>query len=228
MIKFEVTNRFSGKVQFIAEIDCEDSASRSFRLGLAAKWALKTGADLVAANLEGANLGVADLVGANLEGANLRSANLRGADLVGANLEGANLRGANLEGANLRGANLRGAYLEGANLVGANLRGAYLEGANLVDAYLEGANLRGAKWGFAQPVARATRTNDEHEFFLWRSLWGGHAIKAGCRLMSLTEYREHIESKYPDSAKAKETGAILDYFEARLSHMEAQVLEKIA
>ena len=178
MIKFEVTNRFSGKVQFIAEIDCEDSASRSFRLGLAAKWALKTGADLVAANLEGANL-----------------------------------RGANLEGANLRGANLRGAYLEG---------------ANLVDAYLEGANLRGAKWGFAQPVARATRTNDEHEFFLWRSLWGGHAIKAGCRLMSLTEYREHIESKYPDSAKAKETGAILDYFEARLSHMEAQVLEKIA
>ena len=213
MIKFEVTNRFSGKVQFIAEIDCEDSASRSFRLGLAAKWALKTGADLVAANLEGANLGVADLVGANLEGANLRSANLRGADLVGANLEGANLRGANLEGANLRGANLRGAYLEG---------------ANLVDAYLEGANLRGAKWGFAQPVARATRTNDEHEFFLWRSLWGGHAIKAGCRLMSLTEYREHIESKYPDSAKAKETGAILDYFEARLSHMEAQVLEKIA
>ena len=142
MIKFEVTNRFSGKVQFIAEIDCEDSASRSFRLGLAAKWALKTGANLV--------------------------------------------------GANLRGANLRG------------------------------ANLRGAKWGFAQPVARATRTNDEHEFFLWRSLWGGHAIKAGCRLMSLTEYREHIESKYPDSAKAKETGAILDYFEARLSHMEAQ------
>jgi hypothetical protein len=44
-----------------------------------------------------------------LYGANLLGANLRGADLYGANLYGANLRGADLYGANLYGADLRGA-----------------------------------------------------------------------------------------------------------------------
>lgn len=34
-IKFDVTNRWSGKVQFTAEIDCDESASTSIKLGLA-------------------------------------------------------------------------------------------------------------------------------------------------------------------------------------------------
>lgn len=70
----------------------------------------------VRANLEGA-----DLIGANLEGANLKGADLIGADLIGANLKGAYLIGADLKGANLKGANLEGADLKGANLEGANL-----------------------------------------------------------------------------------------------------------
>jgi hypothetical protein len=78
--------------------------------------------------------------GANLVDANLRGADLRGANLGGANLEGANLRGAYLGGAYLGGVNLRGAYLGGAYLGGVNLRDAYLGDANL-----RGANLRGAK-----------------------------------------------------------------------------------
>ena len=66
------------------------------------------------------------LVKAVKEGAYLRDAYLEGADL-----KGADLRGAYLEGADLRGAYLEGAYLEGADLEGADLRGAYLEGADL-------------------------------------------------------------------------------------------------
>ena len=61
-------------------------------------------ANLIGANLEGANLRDADLIGANLEGANLIDADLIGANLEGADLIDADLRGANLEGANLRGA----------------------------------------------------------------------------------------------------------------------------
>ena len=105
MIKFDVLNRFSGQVQFTADIDCKESESKSIKLGLAVGWAIKNDA----------NLG-----GAYLREANLREANLGGAYLREANLGGANLGGAYLRGANLREANLGGAYLGGAYLRDAN------------------------------------------------------------------------------------------------------------
>ena len=98
-IKFEVKNRFSGDVQFVAEIECGDNASTFLKLGLAVKWAIKS-----RANLSGANLSGADLSGAYLSGANLSGADLSGADLSGANLSCANLSGAYLSGADLSGA----------------------------------------------------------------------------------------------------------------------------
>ena len=71
MIKFEVKNRFNGSVQFTADIECDKGASRSFKIGLAIKWAIKTGACLSCADLSVANLSGADLSGAYLSGANL-------------------------------------------------------------------------------------------------------------------------------------------------------------
>jgi len=82
-MKFQVKSCFTGAVQFIAEIECDESESYRVKLGLAVRWAFKTGADL------------------------------RGADLRGADLRGADLRGADLTGADLRGADLTGAYLGG-------------------------------------------------------------------------------------------------------------------
>ena len=104
VIKFNVTNRFTGKVQFTAEIDCPEEESDSVKLGLAVKWAVKTDANLVGADLAGADLTGADLAGANLAGAYLARADLTGADLARANLVGANLVGANLARADLAGA----------------------------------------------------------------------------------------------------------------------------
>ena len=69
MIKFEVTNRWSGTVQFTAEIECDESVSYSIKLGLAVGWAVKTRANLAGANLAGAYLAGAYLAGANLAGA---------------------------------------------------------------------------------------------------------------------------------------------------------------
>ena len=100
-MKFDVTNRFTGAVQFTAEIDCDENASVSIKLGLAVKWAVKAGADLADANLADAYLARANLAGANLAGADLAGANLAHADLARANLAGANLAGANLARANL-------------------------------------------------------------------------------------------------------------------------------
>jgi uncharacterized protein YjbI with pentapeptide repeats len=173
-MKFDIRNRFSGEIQFSAEIECTEDEKTLIKIGLAMKWAIKTGANLTGADLTDAyltdayladaylaraNLARADLAGAYLARANLAGANLTGADLAGANLTGAdlaradlaraNLTGANLTGAdlaraNLAGANLTGADLAGANLAGANLTGAYLTDAYLADAYLARANLAGA------------------------------------------------------------------------------------
>ena len=104
-MKFQVFNRWSGSVQFEAEIECSDDDTTSIKMGFAVKWAVKTGASLEGANLYRANLYRANLYRASLEGANLDGANLYRANLDGANLDGANLDGANLEGANLEGAN---------------------------------------------------------------------------------------------------------------------------
>ena len=74
LLKFNVLNRFSGEVQFTAEIDCADDASGSIKLGLAVKWAIDS-----RANLSGAYLSRADLSRANLSGADLSRADLSGA-----------------------------------------------------------------------------------------------------------------------------------------------------
>ena len=55
-MQFDVINRFTGNIQFTAEIECEEGARVSFKLGLAVRWGLKEGADLCDADLYGANL----------------------------------------------------------------------------------------------------------------------------------------------------------------------------
>jgi hypothetical protein len=84
-IKYDILNRWTGKVQFTAEIGCNESAVPSVKIGLSVIWGVKNGANLRGANLCGADLRDADLCDANLCGANLRGANLCGAknaDLV--------------------------------------------------------------------------------------------------------------------------------------------------
>ena len=132
LIKFEVRSRWTGHVQFVAEIEADESAPFAIKVALAVKWALKSGALLSGALLSGALLSGANLSGADLSGAHLRSADLSGANLSGADLSGALLSGANLSGADLSGANLRGANLRSADLSGANLSGA--NGADLAIA----------------------------------------------------------------------------------------------
>ena len=74
-MKFDILNRWSGEVQFTAEIDCAPDALSSIKMGLAIRCAVKEAANLRGADLYGANLYGADLHGANLRGAILRGAN---------------------------------------------------------------------------------------------------------------------------------------------------------
>ena len=81
-MKYDIRNRFTDRVQFTAEIDCREDAFEAVKVGMAVRWAVKTGADLRGADLQGANLEGTNLQGANLQGANLRYSNLQDADFL--------------------------------------------------------------------------------------------------------------------------------------------------
>ncbi|RVI39013.1 pentapeptide repeat-containing protein [Sinorhizobium meliloti] len=175
MIKFDIFNRFSGAVQLTAEIECDENAATSCRIGLAVRWAIKSGA-----NLFGANLSRADLSRANLSGADLSRANLSGADLFGANLSGADLSRADLSRANLPGADLSRADLSRADLSRANLSGANLSGADLFGASLFGANLPGADLFGAKNadlVIARTRILADGDLIGWKKCRNGVVVK---------------------------------------------------
>lgn len=102
-------------------------------------------ADLMAVDLERANLSGIDLRFANLRYAKLKDADLTGAVLSSANLENADLTGAILKDANLNEANLSGAKLDHCDLRGANLQTANMPGVSLQNAWLSEANFYRAR-----------------------------------------------------------------------------------
>ena len=66
-INFEVKNRFTGHVQFTANIECEESTDFRAKLGLSVEWAVKNNVTLRDADLTGAYLRDADLRDAQLD-----------------------------------------------------------------------------------------------------------------------------------------------------------------
>ena len=100
-MKFEIKNRWTGKVQFTAEIAADDLTPYGVKVGLAVQWGIENKADLTWANLTWADLTRADLTEANLTRANLMEANLTEANLTRADLTRADLMWANLMEANL-------------------------------------------------------------------------------------------------------------------------------
>jgi hypothetical protein len=90
---------------------------------------------------------------------------------------------------------------------GGTLRGAYLSRANLRDAKYEEDTL-------ATLIAAAERM-DGYTFHLFRLTDGSHKIMAGCRWLTIPEYRAHVAAEYPGTVNARETLDILEFFERR-------------
>ena len=167
MINFEIKNRFTGAVQFTAQIDCDDGELTSVKIGLAVKWAIRSYAYLSGA----------DLSGADLSGASLSRASLSGADLSGADLSDADLSRADLSGADLSRAKI-------------------------------------GHYTIARKVAQIRR-DDGYEFIGFALDDGGLLIRAGCQTRLIADYRQHVADDYPDTPKAVETLAILDFIQTR-------------
>jgi len=97
-----------------------------------------SGANLIAADMQHANLTNVLLLQASLDNARLFDITLDGAAMFQVSLTGADLGNASLIGADMRVANLTGAAVGGANLTNANLSFANLTSANLTGAVVSG------------------------------------------------------------------------------------------
>ena len=98
---------------------------------------------LVGRHMEGIDLGETDLSGAILVSAILERANLWGANLRTAQLDDANLQSAQLFAAKLQEASMSGADLRESNLSDSDLRGAVLRFARLQGVDLDGTRISG-------------------------------------------------------------------------------------
>jgi hypothetical protein len=127
---------------------------------------------------------------------------------------------ANLSGAYLSRAYLSGAYLSDADLSGADLSRAYLRDADLSGADLSGAHLSGHK--VKRLLASANRVQGGYTFLLFEMEDIGPMVSAGCRFLSVVDYRAHVATEYPDTDKARETLRILDYFDATVAALTAK------
>ena len=96
------------------------------------------------------------------------------------------------------------------NVVTKQLRYANLSGAKLRRADLSNADLRGAS-----NFLLGNQRSDGYQFYLTKGV-DGWKVVAGCRNMSIAEYRKHVRT-YNDIEKEFETGLILDNLEARLT-----------
>ena len=173
--------------------------------------AVKQGADLRWANLQGADLQEADLRWANLQGADLQEADLRWANLQGANLRWANLRWANLQEADLRWANLQGANLQGANLQGANLQGANLQGANLREGDL-------GDWGKLQSysdilVVGAIGSRDGYTTIFHTDK--GIFVQCGCFKGTLEEFEKKVKETHQGNKHERDYLALIEFVKVK-------------
>ena len=193
-MKFEIKNRWTGAVQFIAEIDCDENTETSVKIGLAVKWGVKNKANLIRANLDGASLDGASLDGANLDGANLIGANLIGARLIRANLDGARLIRANLDGANLIGA----------RLIRANLDGANLDGASLDEKKLIGE----------RPIIQIGPIGSRSSYLIGYITEGGIIVKTGCFSGMIDEFAKRVKSEHGDNEHGKEYASAIEMIRA--------------
>ena len=109
--------------------------------------------------------------------------------------------------------------------LGLAVKAAYASGADLRDAVLRDAVLHGAVLHGEKVIRILASANrlDGYTFYAFELEVGGVKISAGCRWFTVAEFRAHVLAEYPDTAKARETGDILDFIEARCRSMGASL-----
>jgi hypothetical protein len=120
------------------------------------------------------------------------------------------------EKADLSYSNLSYSNLSYSNLSYSNLRGCNLSGCNMRDCNMRGCNLSYSNLSDCNGLIYISQRSDGYQFFAtYRDdKW---LIQAGCRLLSLAEYRTHTEF-YSCQKKRAETLLLIDFAEAMIAH----------
>jgi uncharacterized protein YjbI with pentapeptide repeats len=185
-MKFDILDK-SGKVIFVADVDCDENCDTASKIGMAVDYAIDNkisliGTDLSGADLSGINLSCLDLIHANLSHTSLSGADLSGADLRYVDLSGADLREADLSHTNLMYASLSGANLRDADLSHAILSHTTLSHANLRDTDLSYANLSCADLRVVQTDIWTCYVQKEH-------------IRISCQVFTVDEWIEFSDEE---------------------------------
>ncbi|MDA5192780.1 pentapeptide repeat-containing protein [Govanella unica] len=167
MIYFEVKNRWTGAVQFVAEINCAEDAPRALKLRLAVMWALKLKISLTCCDLNDADLSTMDLAWADFAGASCARANFAYADLCATDFTGVDCTAADFTNVNATVSDFSLAKLTHAICTNANFRGSCMPGADFCGADLNGANLNRTDLTHASFV-RADLTGTNFAETKWR------------------------------------------------------------
>lgn len=79
------------------------------------------------------------------------------------------------------------------------------------------------KWKEDDMPGRLKRPRKVNDYrFRLLVLGAGHAVDAGCRDFTISEFRKHVAKNYPGTSKADATLAILKTFEERLREHRAK------
>ena len=107
-------------------------------------------------------------------------------------------------------------FLDGTQKEFKKLYGADLSWANFSEASLSGANLSGVvilNHRLKRFITSCKRIVDPYDFFGFETIDNNILIIAGCRTMTIKEYREHTNSYYFNNKK-EATKDCLDFIEA--------------
>lgn len=185
------------------------------------------GFDFTRAYLPNARFTRADLRGACFEHAYLSAASFVHADMIRANFQFADLQYATFTNgrvrrADFRDANLRGACFYSCGVITADFRRARVESTDFNSCDLTHCDFFGARMADETLYAvHASVERGDYTFFLFQLEDGTFRVRAGCRWMTIPEYRAHIKSAYPGLHKARATRDILNYFAAVVRRITA-------
>jgi hypothetical protein len=190
-MKYKVYNRYTGEIQFTADIDATEGTPRGWKSRLAILWAIKNGANMIYADMRGADMSGANMRGANMRGANMSHANMSDANMIHADMRGADMSGANMRGANMSHANMIYADMSGANMRGANMRGANMSHADMSDADMSGANMIHADMSGANILCMGNmREIRTMQIGKWAIGYTATDMQIGCQRHSIDKWRK--------------------------------------
>jgi hypothetical protein len=169
MEKFDVLNRWTGKVQFTAEIETTPDMARGWKLRLAVAWALANSMPVKSAMLDGADFtdyicpsgsrfDGSSFVDSSFDGSSFVGSSFVGSSFVGSSFVGSSFDDSSFDGSSFVGSSFDGSSFVGSSFVGSSFDGSSFVGSSFVGSSFDDSSFDGecdAKADFIEVISRA-------------------------------------------------------------------------